>query len=248
LSTGASEDTLVFVVDDERQVADVTVKLLNRAGYRARAFYSGASALEALGGTPEVAVLITDLEMPRMDGMDLLAQVRQVEPTLPVIFMTGRGTVQTAVEAMRQGAYDFLLKPIEERAELLTAVERAAQHKRLIERNAYLEHRVRLTDRFEEMVGESSAVQRVYGLVESVAPTDTTVLILGESGTGKELVARAIHRRSARANAPFVAMNSGALTESQDVVYIYVLLSRTSYMTLLNIYVVCTYVIVPSKY
>jgi DNA-binding NtrC family response regulator len=128
--------------------------------------------------------------------------------------MTAMATVANAVTAMRAGAYDFLVKPFEPPETLLHAVERALERKALLARNRFLEHQVREVDRFRGMVGDSPPMRRLLALVESVAPADSTVLVLGESGTGKELVARAIHERSPRAGKAFIAVNCGALAES----------------------------------
>ena len=210
-----SETTKVVVVDDDIHIHAVVARLLEREGFVVHCFDRPSAVLKALAGDhADAAVLLTDLEMPEMDGIGLLREVRERMPRLPVIFMTGQGTVKSAVEAMRLGAYDFMLKPLQPPDILVAAVRRALEYRQLQAHNRALADKLSLSERFHTIVGSSRPLREMFSMVESVADVDVTVLILGESGTGKELIARAIHERSNRSGKRFVAVNCGALTES----------------------------------
>jgi DNA-binding NtrC family response regulator len=205
----------VVVVDDEETVLKVVGVLLRTNGFHVLSFPDAKQALDALAGPETKAdVVLTDLHMPGTSGLDLLRESRKRWPDLPVVMMTGRATVPAAIESMKLGAYDFLVKPFDPIDTLVSAVERAAEYKSLLERNQFLERQAALAGRFEQMVGSSPVMRRLYTLIESVAPTDATILLLGESGTGKELAASAIHAHSQRKKKSFVAVNCAALTES----------------------------------
>jgi two-component system response regulator HydG len=146
--------------------------------------------------------------------MGLLARIRERWSDIPVVIMTGNATIETAIEAMRLGAYNYLLKPFSSPDEVVLTLSRAVEHARLVDRNRRLERRLDVAERFEEIIGASPRMREVFALIESVAPTDATVLVLGESGTGKELVARAIHKRSQRREKAFVPVNCSALAET----------------------------------
>jgi DNA-binding NtrC family response regulator len=205
---------VVIVIDDEELTLRTFARILGKAGFDARTFLSAREALAAMeqpGGQPDVVV--SDLHMPDIDGSQVLRTLRERWPDIPAIVMTGDETVRSAVEAMRIGAYDYLIKA-GGHDELVLRVQRAVERHRLVKRTRELERSVQIAERFEGIVGTTPAMQQVYHLVEAVAPTDATVLLLGESGTGKELVARAIHARSGRRGRSFVAINCSALTES----------------------------------
>jgi len=202
----------VLVVDDEKNYVLALDALLAGAGHEV---VGTTNPLEVEGLVDEDAFdcVITDLKMPRMDGLDVLRAVQRIDPGLPVIVLTAHGTVETAVEALRAGAHHYLLKPFNNE-EIVLAVAKAAEYAALRrERNLLLEQ-VRTLGREGEFIGRSAAMEEVFRLVGQVAPGKTTVLITGESGTGKELVARAIHRGSPRADGPFVAVNCTALSEN----------------------------------
>lgn len=209
LSTGH-----VLVVDDDEQSLRAVRALLAAFGFRATCASSGAEAMQLIeerGG--ELDCVLTDLYMPGVSGMDLLMHARQIHPELPVVVATGNADVPSAVTAIREGAFDFQVKPLS--AETLTlALGRAIAHRRLKDRNRYLEQRLEVSQRFRGIIGNSPAMRHVFELIANVGTTDTTVLVTGESGTGKELVARSLHEHSSRANRPFVALNCGALTET----------------------------------
>ena len=202
----------IVVVDDELNIRSALVTLLEKKQYRVRGAGSAEEALEQLETTAADLVL-TDLKMPGMGGMEFLHHLKHTWPDTEVLVMTAFGSIDTAVEAIRCGAYDYLTKPID-RDRFALVVEKALERHALSWENKQLKDRLETRTRFEQMIGESEPMQRVYGLVEMVADSDVTVLLTGESGTGKELVARAIHHKSQRANGPFVTLNCGALPEN----------------------------------
>ncbi|MBL8617369.1 MAG: sigma-54-dependent Fis family transcriptional regulator [Deltaproteobacteria bacterium] len=201
----------VLVVDDDQAVRSALTVNLQKAGYAVATAARGEEALDAVA-EEEPDVVISDVRMPGISGEDLLSRLRAGWPDLPVILMTGHGSVASAVAAMRTGAADYLIKPVR-KDELLVVLERALQNRAL--RREVEDLRAELGGRgdFEGMVGQSSAMQRVYALVRSVAPTDALVLVTGPTGTGKELVSRALHARSSRAAGPMLALNCGALPQ-----------------------------------
>ncbi len=205
----------LLLVDDDPLPLGVLRASLNAQRFQTLSAESGAEALTLLDQhAGEIECVLTDLYMPGVSGMDLLMYVRERWPEISVIVLTGNADVQTAVTAIRAGAYDYLVKPIDTGDALPTVLRRAIEHHRLLTRNRYLEQRLDAAERFGGLVGSSRPMRQVYNTVSHVAATDATVLILGESGTGKELVARSIHEQSARAGRPFVAINCGALTET----------------------------------
>jgi DNA-binding NtrC family response regulator len=204
--------TRILVVDDELNIREGLVTLLEKKQYHVR---GAGTAEEALAGLESATadLILTDLKMPGMGGMEFLRQLKQRWPEIEVLVMTAFGSIETAVEAMRCGAYDYLTKPID-RDRLSVVVEKALERHALACENKQLKDRLETRTRFDQMIGESEPMQRLYSLVEMVADSDVTVLLTGESGTGKELVARAIHHKSHRANGPFVTLNCGALPEN----------------------------------
>ncbi|MBK8995871.1 MAG: sigma-54-dependent Fis family transcriptional regulator [Myxococcales bacterium] len=205
----------VYVVEDETLVRRAVCRALGAGGFAVRDFETATEALAALTEhADEVDVLITDVLMPGMTGFDLLTEAHARWRDIPVLLMTGQATVSAAVEAMRLGAYDYLVKPVDPQNTLIPAVRRAIEHKRLVARNRFLESQLQASQRAQGLVGESAAMRQVGAHVSAVAPADVTVLVLGESGTGKELVARAVHQQSDRSGRPFVDVNCAALTDS----------------------------------
>jgi two-component system, NtrC family, response regulator HydG len=205
----------VMVVDDDPDILTVAERALRADGFDVRAFPSAMGALEALDGTAGAAdLLLSDIHMSGMDGLELVAAVRDRWPAVVAILITGEADVATAIQGMRLGVYDYLVKPIDAVHTLLPVVRRAVEYRRLRDRNRYLQRQLDVSERFEGMVGSSLAMRQVHELVASVAPTHATVLVLGESGTGKELVARAIHQQSTRGGKAFVDVNCAALTET----------------------------------
>ena len=201
----------VLVVDDEPEMGALLGKGLGRRGYQVRTAGSAAEALAILA-EHDVEVVVTDLNMAGMSGLDLAERIVANRPGLPVIVLTAFGSLEAAIGALRSGVYDFLAKPVELDV-VAVAVERAVRHRRLTD------ELVRLRQRVEHgqdplLIGQSAAMREVHDLIARVAPTDASVLITGESGTGKELVARALHRQSRRAAAPLVAVNCAAMPET----------------------------------
>jgi two-component system, NtrC family, nitrogen regulation response regulator NtrX len=196
----------ILVVDDEDGIRRVLAQLLEYEGHEVRA---AASAGEALSVYPEFRPDVTfmDVKMARMDGLEALTKVRELDPSAVVIMISGHGTIETAVEATRRGAYDFLEKPLDT-DRILLLLRNALQQRGLVEENARLRSEV---ESRHQIVGRSFAIRQVLERLERVAPTDARVLITGENGTGKELVARAIHRLSPRAAGPFVEVNCAAI-------------------------------------
>jgi len=198
----------VLVVDDETDIRASLRMILEYEGYEVSEAGTGEEALQRLESQHPDAVVL-DVKMPRMDGLEVLARVRESDATLPVIVMSGHGTIQTAVEATRLGAFDFLEKPLG-RDRVLVVLRNALEQARLASENRDL--KLTFDERFT-MVGTSAAIRRVQEAVALAAPTKASVLVTGESGTGKELVARAIHRNSPRADKPFVKVNCAAIPE-----------------------------------
>ena len=202
----------VLVVDDEQGIRDSVKRMLERTGYEVYVAENGKDALDILRQR-KVNVMLTDLVMPKMTGMDLLKASRAVVPDTEVVLMTAYGTVDGAVEAMREGAYDFITKPLK-RAVILKSVEKALERQALVMENQALRAELTGARHHGAIIGNSLALRRTLDIVNQAAPSTATVLVLGESGTGKELLARAIHRGSPRSKGPFVAVNCSALPES----------------------------------
>jgi DNA-binding NtrC family response regulator len=202
----------ILVVDDEANIRGALAKLLSKLGHSVESAGSAQEALQLLQ-PGRYRVVLTDLKMPDVDGLSLLRQIKVVDRAVEVIVMTAYGTVETAVEAMREGAYDYIEKPInQERLPIL--VDRVLEKQELAEDNLRLRTVVKAKDEFGGLIGKSESMTRLYQLIEAVAPTPATVLIQGESGVGKELIAHAIHQRSQRAGGPLVSLNCGAIPES----------------------------------
>ncbi len=202
----------ILLVDDEVQFCELTAENLREAGYEVDNLTDGKEALARLK-TGGFDVVITDLKMVPVDGMAILAGVKKFNPETEVVMITGYGTIAIAVEAMRQGAFDFITKPVSLN-HLLAILEKIALHHQIKEENRFLKQELKNTSRFAELVGESQALNQVRNLVTKVAPSNATVLITGESGTGKELIARMIHRASIRAQNHFVPMHAAALPDT----------------------------------
>ncbi|MCS7301677.1 MAG: response regulator, partial [Fimbriimonadales bacterium] len=199
----------ILIVDDELNIRRVLERAFAKEGYQVYTAEGGHQALRLLDTTP-CDLVLTDVVMPDMTGLELLRRARQKFPHLQVILMTAYGTIPTAVEAMRAGAYDFLTKPLD--MEVLRKVVRNALREPAVASRATL--RKAPKRKRVEFIGESQAIKQILETVERVADTRTTVLITGESGTGKELIARMLHERSSRAEKPFVAVSCAAIPET----------------------------------
>ncbi len=199
----------ILVVDDEPNVLKVLEALLIQDGNEVVAVASAEDALEALADQP-CDLMISDLRLGRgMDGLELLHEGRIRAPHMPTVMITAYGTIEVAVQAMKEGAFDFIRKPFR-MEELLETVRNALRHRRIASDQTVLDAG-EITLHFGSLVGESEPMKRIYGMIERIAKTDTTVLIQGESGTGKELIAKAIHTQSRRADGPWVALNCAAI-------------------------------------
>ncbi len=202
----------ILVVDDQRNMRTTLAMMLRAAGYEVDEASDGNEGADK-GGRGAYDVVITDLRMGASDGLTVLRAVKESHGSTEVIVMTAYGTIESAVEAMRLGAYDYIQKPFTEQ-ELLVKVERAISSRRLTNEIELLTNEFKDRYKFENIVGRSAPVREVLGRIIKVAPTDATVLITGESGTGKELVAKAIHANSRRADRPFVPVNCAAISET----------------------------------
>jgi two-component system response regulator HydG len=204
--------TSVLIVDDDPAECSLLEASMRAQGFSSSAVTSAEAALELVMSS-DFDVVVTDLNMKAMSGLQLCEQMVAAHPDVAVVVVTAFGSIETAVAAIRTGAYDFLAKPFELQALALT-VERAANHRALTKEVKRLRRVVADTERFEELLGSSPAMKKTYDLVERIAATDASVLVTGESGTGKELLARAIHQRSKRRDGPFIAINCAAVTET----------------------------------
>ena len=202
----------VLLADDDESLRRVQQYQLTKAGFAVTTCADGDAALQEFRENLHDLV-VTDIRMPGLDGLELLARLRAISSETPIIVITGHGTVETAVQAMKQGAFDFLTKPFPTDTLRLT-LERAQKMAHLQRENRELRRAVERTFAFENLVGSSVSMRRMYDLLELTAPTTSTVLISGETGTGKELVARAIHYNSPRKEGSFVTVNCGALPET----------------------------------
>src|SRR3974390_3196174 len=202
----------ILIVDDDSSQRRLIEFWLQEEGYSTLTATDGKSGLQ-LFEERAPKLIITDLRMPGIDGLDLLGRVKGIDQDMPVILITAFGTVANAVDAMKLGAADYILKPLNPE-ELKLSVRRALEHKQLVDENQYLRDFAEATFRFENLVGNSRKMRDVFEVAAQVARRDSTVLLLGESGTGKELLAKAIHQNSPRSKKPFVTINCGAIPES----------------------------------
>ena len=201
----------ILVVDDELVIRESLHGWLKKSGYQVDTAEGGSAALAMLEKTP-YDLLFLDIMMPVMSGIEVLEVVKEDYPQTLVVMITAYGSVETAVQAMKRGANDYLLKPFDpDQLSLLT--EKLMQQKRIMDENIFLREQMAEAIRFENLVGRSEAMQELFTLIQDVAESDSPVLITGETGTGKELVAKAIHAKSARCNGPFIAINCGAFPE-----------------------------------
>ena len=205
-------DTSILIVDDEQEIRDSLSEVLTDEGFLTYTAENGSVALEMLNET-YYDIIISDIKMPELDGVTLLQRVKEKAPDTFVILITSYGSTETAIHAMRHGAIDYILKPIDF-DELILRIKNIDLHKELLREVRFLRQEISAKYNYEHIIGESVAMKRMYRLIDKVAPSTSTVLVSGRSGTGKELVARAIHARSERAHRPFVAINCGAIPET----------------------------------
>ncbi len=205
--------TRLLIVDDEAAQRDLLKGYLDKQGFEVHTFENGTQAHENYH-TVFAPVALVDMKMPGMTGIELLGKLREINPFIQVIVLTAFGSVETAVEAMKAGAYDYITKPVEDLDELLIKLRKAAEQNRLIVDREALAERLAEVFPSTEIIGEADSIKRVKEMISLVAPKDATVLITGDSGTGKELVARAIHALSDRAEERLVAINCAAFPET----------------------------------
>ncbi len=202
----------ILVVDDEGNIRDLLTRSLTKKGYEVLSAPNGREALEIVG-REVVDIALVDVRMPVMDGMEFLRRVKEAGREITVIMMSAYGTYGTVVEAIREGAYDYIQKPFEI-VDVLSKIEKITETRRLLEENERLRREIERRYSFEGMVGKSKAMKEVFSLIEKVRDYSVTVLIQGESGTGKELVARSLHFGGARRRGPFVVVNCAAIPEN----------------------------------
>jgi two-component system NtrC family response regulator len=202
----------ILIVDDEKNYLTILSAVLEDEGFEVLTALGGREALE-VHKTSDLDLILTDMKMPEMDGIEFLERIKSVDPDLPVIMMTAHGTVDKAVDAMQKGAYTYILKPFDNER-LIIYVQKAISMYQVVKENRRLRDAVESQYHFGNIIGKSKKMREIFDAIQKVAPTSATVLIEGESGTGKELVARSIHFNSHRREKPFVAVNCSALAES----------------------------------
>ncbi len=196
----------ILVIDDEAAIRKALKETLEYEQHQVDTAKDGFEALDKIKKT-QYDIILLDIKMPKMDGLEVLDEILKISPETPVIMITGHGTIETAVEALKKGAYDFLEKPLD-LPRLLVAIRNALEKKDLVKETKKLRRRISKT---YELIGESPAIKKVKEMIDRVAPTDARVLIIGENGTGKEIVARMLHEKSKRAEGPFVEVNCAAI-------------------------------------
>jgi DNA-binding NtrC family response regulator len=202
----------ILVVDDEKSMCQFLSIMLRKEGYQITAVNTGKKAIEAIKNQ-RYDVVLSDIRMSGMDGIEVLKEIKAMDPTVPVVIMTAYASQKTAIEAVNQGAFHYLIKHAKN-DEIKMVVRNALDMKRVRQENQLLKKQLKKTSDLKTIIGKSEEMEKVFKMVDKVADTDSTVLIYGESGTGKELIARAIHYRSQRNNGPFVSINCGALPEN----------------------------------
>jgi len=202
----------ILVVDDEKNYPRILSAVLEEEGFETLTANSGHEALDILDNA-DIDLVLTDMKMPAMDGIELLEHIKSRDMDLPVIMMTAHGTVEKAVEAMQKGAYNYILKPFDNER-LILYVKKAVAMSRVVKENRYLRDTVESQYSFGNIIGKSKKMRDIFETIRKVAPTSATVLIEGESGTGKELVAKSIHFNSPRRDKPFIAVNCSAFAET----------------------------------
>ncbi len=202
----------ILIVDDEEIMRESLTDWLKEDGYEVLAVEDGFKALEAIQAG-SWSVMLVDLKMPKMDGLEVLREVKRLQLNIPVIIITAYATVDTAVAAMKEGAYDYIIKPFNPE-ELALTIKKIIEHQHLLKENILLRKELSKRYQFQDIIGKSQKMQSVFELIRTVAPTKSTILIQGESGTGKEMVARAIHEASIRKDYPFIDLACGALPET----------------------------------
>lgn len=200
----------ILIIEDEKVVQDILRRLLRPKGYSLTFVDRGDDGLRLLKQNSDYQLVITDLMLPGASGLEVLKSAGRMDPELPVIVITAYATVDTAVDAMKGGAFDYLTKPFNNE-EVMLVIEKAIETRRLVDENRSLKRELNRRYGFESIIGRSQTMMEVFDLISQAAPSNATILIRGESGTGKELIARAIHHNSPRKDRPFVTLNAGAI-------------------------------------
>jgi DNA-binding NtrC family response regulator len=207
-----NEPARILIIDDEESIRDSVGQVLEKEGYGVETAVSGQEGL-GLFGKKTFEVVYLDLKLPGIQGLDVLSRIKETSPVTPVIIITGYASIESAVEAMKRGAFDYLTKPFTPE-EVRVTTRKALGSRRLLLENSFLQGGSEAEAEFDLVVGKNRAMAEVLDIVRRVSPAESTVLITGESGTGKELIAREVHRHSLRRNAPFVVVDCGALVET----------------------------------
>jgi DNA-binding NtrC family response regulator len=206
------ENARILVVDDEPMVCLSLTNWLKEENYFAASVQDGQSAVKAVGDEKWDVVLL-DLKMPGMDGMEVLRHIKEIAPQTVVVMMTAYSSIASSVKAMKEGAYDYIVKPLDVQ-ELTLMLQKIVEHQQLITENILLRKRLKERHGYENIIGRSGAMEKVFEMIRTVADTNATVLVTGETGTGKELIARAIHANGSRRYSPFIAVSCGALPDT----------------------------------
>jgi DNA-binding NtrC family response regulator len=202
----------ILIADDEKGIRDSLQMILNEEGYQTTVVSNGLEALEEIKNN-DYQLVISDIKMPELDGIELMQKCSKISPETYFIVMTAYASVETAISALRNGAYDYLLKPVEF-DDLLNKIRRLLDYKKLSDENKFLRQKISSTADFENIIGKSELMKKVFNIISQVAPTNTNIFISGKSGTGKELVAKAIHYKSKRKDKIFLPINCGAISEN----------------------------------
>lgn len=203
------DNTKILIVDDEIIMRESLAGWLERDGHEVAAAASGEEAIKILKDS-HFDILLVDIKMEGMSGLDVLNEVKEDDPDVEVVMITAYGSISTAIEAMKNGAYDYLLKPFDPDA-LGVLIDKIIAHQAQVRENIFLREQYKDRTRFESMIGQSRSMQEIFDLIEDIAPMESTILITGETGTGKGLAAKAIHTKSSRYDGPFVVVNCGAI-------------------------------------
>ncbi|MBI3535455.1 MAG: sigma-54-dependent Fis family transcriptional regulator, partial [Deltaproteobacteria bacterium] len=204
----------IYIVDDDTEMQSMLRDFLTTQGYQTSIYSSAIEALKNLSSKPnDVDIIISDIKMPQMDGLEFTSELKKILPEIPIILITAFGSIETAIEAMRKGAYHYIVKPFK-LAEMSVNLERAFEYRRLQRENTVLKQEIKRSFTLGGLLGKSQTMQSVFDLINRVSNATANVLITGESGTGKEMVARAIHQNGPRAAKPFIAINCTAIPET----------------------------------